>query len=67
MTAVAVWQVASDQPTRLEASQVDLEKDLEGWIETNSDLVRFGLKIIGKRSGAISANPLQPRRGSMAE
>lgn len=57
MTSVAVWQVASDQPTRLEASQVDLEKDLEGWIETNPDLVRFGLKIIG-RQVHLEAGPL---------
>lgn len=57
MTAVAVWQVASDEPTRLDAAQVDLEKDLEGWIDLNPDLVRFGLQVIG-RQVHLEAGPI---------
>lgn len=57
MTAVAVWQVASDQPTRLDVAHVDLEKDLEGWIDLNPDLVRFGLQVIG-RQVHLEAGPL---------
>lgn len=49
MTNVAVWDMSSGEPKRLRASHVDLEVQLEEWIDKDPDLVEFGLVILGRQ------------------
>ncbi len=57
MTTLAVWQVSGTEPRLLASAQVDLEKQLEEWIERQPDLVQFGLTIVG-RQVRVSAGPI---------
>ena len=57
MQGVGVWQVVDPGPQKLEASSIDLEKNLETWIERDPGLLRQGLQIIG-RQVSTEAGPL---------
>ena len=49
MGGIAAWRMDSAGPRRLTAGQVDLERDLEEWIERDPGLVQSGLTIVGRQ------------------
>ncbi len=49
MTHVGVWHITADGLDRLSACGVELEQQLENWIEQNPSLVRGDLTIVGKQ------------------
>jgi hypothetical protein len=51
MQKVALWEINGTSPTRLAASPLDLERHLEGWIESDPGLLQSGLDIIGRQVG----------------
>jgi Holliday junction resolvase-like predicted endonuclease len=57
MTTVAIWQVTDAGLRRLESAPLDLEKQLEDWIDQDPDLVQFGLRILG-RQVQVDTGPL---------
>ncbi|MGQ0670450.1 MAG: hypothetical protein ACT4PO_12370 [Actinomycetota bacterium] len=72
MTTVAIWQVADSGPRRLPSAALDLEAQLEGWIDQDPDLVQFGLRILGRQvrvdTGLLDLLALDPtiRKGAGA-
>ena len=44
-----LWQVGEGIPLKLEESNVGLEKNLEGWIETDPSLLPGELEIISRQ------------------
>lgn len=57
MASVAIWQVGGEEPSRLLPSSVNLEAELEAWINRVPDLVQFGLLILG-RQVRVEAGPI---------
>lgn len=57
MMRIGVWHIASDGPSKLTASSLDLEQQLETWIEREPSLLENGLRIIG-RQVSTDAGPL---------
>lgn len=49
MKAVGVWRVTRDGSTRVEPTSVNLERELEDWIERDSSLLETGLEIVGRQ------------------
>ena len=49
MTKVGLWQIAEEPPRRLKETTIDLEQDLENWIENDPALVQPGLEIVGRQ------------------
>ena len=49
MQKVGVWQISEHYPAKLKPSRIDLEKDLETWIEHNPGILREGLTIVGRQ------------------
>lgn len=49
MEKVGIWQINKDGPQKIRESEVDLERDLEVWIEKDPNLLRAGLVIIGRQ------------------
>jgi hypothetical protein len=49
MTEIGVWHVTQQGPLKLSAGRLNLEKELEEWIEKDPDLLETGLKIIGRQ------------------
>jgi Holliday junction resolvase-like predicted endonuclease len=49
MGGIAAWGIDSAGPCRLTGGQVDLERDLEEWIERDPRLVQSGLTIVGRQ------------------
>lgn len=50
MQKIGLWQIIDGvSPSKIQESSVDLEKYIEGWIETNPDLLQLGLTIIGRQ------------------
>ena len=49
MTKVGLWQIAEEPPRRLKETSIDLEQDLETWIENDPALVQAGLEIVGRQ------------------
>ncbi len=48
-TSVGIWLVGEGGPIRVSKSNVDLEKDLEGWIASDPSLLAEGLRIVGRQ------------------
>src|SRR5690349_17857762 len=46
---IGIWDVGEGTPRKLPASTVDLERQLEDWIERDPDLLEGGLKILGRQ------------------
>lgn len=46
---VAVWAVREGTPTRVPRAEVELERNLEEWIEAEPDLLADGLRIVGRQ------------------
>jgi hypothetical protein len=57
MTTFSLWQVADAGAERLPSSAINLERELEDWIDRDPDLVQFGLKILG-RQVRVETGPL---------
>lgn len=49
MARVAVWEVTEQGPGKLTGSSVDLEAELEDWIESDPGLLQQGLEIMGRQ------------------
>ncbi len=65
MSGIALWHIAPNGPAKLAASQINLEKDLEGWIERDPALLQEGLTIIGRQisieGGSLDLLALDPQ------
>jgi Holliday junction resolvase-like predicted endonuclease len=48
-TRIGLWQIGKGQPKRLGHTEVNLEANLEDWIEQDSTLIRAGLTIVGRQ------------------
>jgi hypothetical protein len=46
---VAAWSIDGGEPTRVAPSSIQLERQLEDWIERDPDLVAEGLEIVGRQ------------------
>lgn len=49
MQKVGVWQISEHYPAKLKPSRIDLESDLETWIEHDPGILREGLTIVGRQ------------------
>jgi Holliday junction resolvase-like predicted endonuclease len=49
MDSIGLWQIADNGPTRLHASELGAERDLEEWIERDPALLERGLVIVGRQ------------------
>ena len=60
-----VWNVGEGTPSRLHATDIGLEKELEDWIETDPSLIQHGLEIVGRQfqveSGPIDLLAIDPQ------
>jgi Holliday junction resolvase-like predicted endonuclease len=46
---VGVWAIEADAPQRLQKSRIDLEVDLERWLEAHPSMLSDGLSIVGRQ------------------
>lgn len=49
MKQIGVWHVADQGLQRLQPNGIDLEKNLEDWIERDPELLEQGLEIVGRQ------------------
>jgi RecB family endonuclease NucS len=49
MQTIALWQITGSSLIRVSASQIDIEKSLEDWIERDPSLVQKDLVIVGRQ------------------
>ncbi len=49
MSKLGVWQVKQFSPLKVDPASVDLEKNLEDWIEKDPSLIQEGLTIVGRQ------------------
>ncbi len=49
MQQVGLWHITQEGPQKLKHGRINLEKDLEGWIEQDPDLLQHGLAIVGRQ------------------
>ena len=49
MSKVGLWRVGGERPVRLQHGRVDLEEQLERWIEQDPELLQAGLTIVGRQ------------------
>lgn len=65
MAHLSVWHVKEEGPVELLPASIDLEKDLEGWIEKDPALLQRGLTIVGRQfhteGGPIDLLGLDPQ------
>jgi Holliday junction resolvase-like predicted endonuclease len=52
-----MWSINSGSPQRIDPSRIDLEKDLEDWIEQDPSLLQSDLTIVGRQM-QTAAGPL---------
>lgn len=46
---IGIWEINKQKPIRLDNAQIDLEKNLEDWIESDSSLLQSGLVIVARQ------------------
>lgn len=46
---IGVWQIDENKPLKLNTTAINLEKELEGWIEADPALLKSGLVIVGRQ------------------
>jgi Holliday junction resolvase-like predicted endonuclease len=51
MANIALWKIAQQGPEKLRMGAINLEKDLEDWIENDPSLLQCGLRIVGRQVG----------------
>ena len=65
MRRTAIWEVAEEGPQRLSRTNIDLEQQLEDWIEQEPSLLQEGLTIIGRQlqteAGPLDILALDPQ------
>ena len=49
MQRIGLWQVTEEGPRKLESGAVDLEENLEAWIERDPGMLQHGLTIVGRQ------------------
>ena len=49
MLQVGVWAIEEDAPQKLVKSRIDLEADLERWLEANPSMLSDGLSVVGRQ------------------
>ncbi len=49
MTQMGLWQITGGGPRALQPAAVDLEAQLEAWIEQDPDLLQRGLTVVGRQ------------------
>lgn len=49
MAQMGLWQINGGRPQALQPSRVDLEAQIEDWIEQDPDLLQRGLTIVGRQ------------------
>ncbi|MDD5367869.1 MAG: endonuclease NucS [Anaerolineaceae bacterium] len=49
MSRFGLWQIVGQGPKKLPECNIDIEKNLESWIEADPRLVQGGLEIIGRQ------------------
>ena len=57
MPPIGLWAIGDNGPSKLLGSDVELEKQLEEWIERDSDLLEAGLVVVGRQI-MLEAGPL---------
>lgn len=57
MAQVGLWSISDDGPQKLERAGIDLERQLEAWIENDPSLLEPGLTIVG-RQARVDGGPL---------
>ena len=55
---IGLWHVHDDGPQKIKTSQVDLERHLEEWIESDPALLRQGLTIVGRQMHVEGASTI---------
>src|SRR5437870_2899791 len=65
MRKLGIWQVSGGTLTRLDASSLEVERDLESWIEQDPALLQAGLEIVGRQvqleSGPLDLLAIDPQ------
>jgi Holliday junction resolvase-like predicted endonuclease len=65
MAHLSVWHIKEEGPVELPPASINLEKDLEGWIEKDPALLQRGLTIVGRQfhteGGPIDLLGLDPQ------
>jgi Holliday junction resolvase-like predicted endonuclease len=65
LSNVGIWTVTSGDPHRLQAGALELEKQLEDWIEKDPSLIDPGLTIVGRQlhleAGPIDLLAIDPQ------
>jgi Holliday junction resolvase-like predicted endonuclease len=46
---VGVWAIDEDAPQKLQRSRIDLEADLERWLEAHPSMLSEGLSVVGRQ------------------
>ena len=49
MSQIGLWHITDEGPKKLKPSGIDLEKNLENWIEHDPSLLQSGLTIVGRQ------------------
>jgi hypothetical protein len=49
MDTIGLWHIADSGPVRLPSTELQLERDLEDWIERDPSLLERGLVIVGRQ------------------
>jgi hypothetical protein len=57
MQSVGIWHVTEAGPQKLKTSAINLELQLEDWIERNPDLLEAGLTIVGRQT-KVDSGPI---------
>ena len=63
MQRIGLWQVTEEGPRKLESGAVDLEENLEAWIERDPGMLQHGLTVVGRQiqvAGDRRCCPLPP-------
>lgn len=49
MRRIAAWRIKDKKPTRLTGAEIDLEKDLEDWIDQDPAMIGEGYRILARQ------------------
>lgn len=65
MRSLGIWHVGETKPSRAAATEVDLERHLEDWIEQDPSLLQEGLVVVGRQvrvhSGPLDLLAIDPQ------
>ena len=49
MPRIGMWSIDDGSPRRVDSSSINLERDLEDWIEQDPSLMQADLTIVGRQ------------------